>query len=194
MKLIINLVLFALIALFTWMLINSIREPIQFQTEKQKREKAVVGNLMQLRTLQECYRSITGEFTNNYDTLKHVLSTGQFMQIKVIGDPDDPAFTGEITYDTSYSSAKDSIEAMGINIDEIKFVPFTDKKVIFEMQADTITYQKTTVPVVEVGVKRSTFMGPYADAKFSRYDSKYVPGSKIKFGDMTSPNTAGNWE
>ena len=115
------------------------------------------------------------------------------MIIKVIGDPDDPNFTGEITYDTSYASAYDSIQAMNINLDSIRFVPFGEGAT-FEIQADTITYQSTMVEVVEVGTRRKTFMGRYADPRYAKYDNTYDPNSFIKFGNMNAPNLAGNWE
>jgi hypothetical protein len=115
------------------------------------------------------------------------------MIIKVIGDPDDPNFTGEITYDTSYSSAFDSIQAMNINLDSLRYVPYSSGTE-FDIQADTITYQSTTVEVVEVGVRRKYFMGRYADPRFAKYDNGYDPNSYIKFGNMNAPNLAGNWE
>ena len=63
-----------------------------------------------------------------------------------------------------------------------------------KMQADTLTYQSTNVPVVEVGVRREVFMGPYKDPRFARYDADYNPNSVLKFGNMNAPNLSGNWE
>jgi len=37
-------------------------------------------------------------------------------------------------------------------------------------------------------------MGPYKDARFRRYDAGYNPKAIIKFGTMSAPNLAGNWE
>ncbi len=194
MRLIINLILVAIIAALIYVLVDSIREPIAFKAEKDKREAAVVDRLMNLRRGQELYRTITGgEFASNWNDFKNVLKTGRIPFVKVIGDPDDPNFTGEVTYDTTYSSALDSITAMGWNLDEMVQVPFSNGKT-FDVQADTLSYQKTIVNVVEVGTKRSTFMGKYADPSYKRYDARYEPNSIIKFGDMNKPNTSGNWE
>ncbi len=194
MRLIINLVLVALAALMAFLLVNSIREPIKFKAEKDKRENAVVDKLIEIRKLQEYYRDITnGSFAGDWDTLKQVLMDGQFMNIKVIGDPDDPDFTGEITYDTTYIPAIDTVERMGVNLDSIQYVPY-GAGATFEIKADTLTYQSTLVNVVEVGTVRKNFMGPYADPRFAKYDNSYNPNSVIKFGDMNKPNLAGNWE
>jgi len=194
MRLIINLILVAIIAALIYVLVDSIREPIAFKAEKDKREAVVVDRLMDLRRGQELYRTITGgEFASNWNDFKNVLKTGRIPYVKVIGDPDDPNFTGEVTYDTTYSSALDSITVMGWNLDEMVQVPFGNGK-MFDVQADTLSYQKTIVNVVEVGTKRSTFMGKYADPSYKKYDARYEPNSIIKFGDMNKPNTSGNWE
>jgi hypothetical protein len=78
-------------------------------------------------------------------------------------------------------------------LDSLPFVPFSDNA-LFEIQADTITYQSTVVNVVQVGVQRKLFMGPYADPMYSKFDNRYDPNSRLKFGDMNTPNTSGNWE
>ncbi len=193
MRILINLVLAAIIIGLIWVLISSIREPIAFKAEKERRERAVIDKLMKIRTTQEAFRNIKGGFANSFDSLSYVLETDSFSIISVIGDPDDPDFTGEIIYDTTYMPAIDSIKAMGINLDSLRFVPFGNGAE-FEIQADTITYQSTNVPVVEVGVRRKYFMGPYADPRFARYDTSYDPNSYIKFGNMNAPNLSGNWE
>ncbi|MCB0579058.1 MAG: hypothetical protein KDD10_07080 [Phaeodactylibacter sp.] len=190
---IINLVLAAIIVGLVWVLISSIREPIAFKAEKEKRERAVIDKLMKIRTAQEAFRNIKGGFAPSFDSLSYVLKTDSFMIVSVIGDPDDPDFTGEIIYDTTYMPAIDSIKAMGINLDSMRFVPYGGGAV-FDIQADTITYQSTNVPVVEVGVRRKVFMGPFKDPRFARYDNGYDPNSILKFGNMNAPNLAGNWE
>lgn len=195
MKIVINLLLVVLIIFLGYLLYTNIKEPIEFKREKTKRENAVIEKLKDVRQAQEHYRSITGSFANNFDTLTHVLKTGEFMIVNVQGDPDDPNFDiSQIIYDTSYFPAYDSIQSLGLNLDSLRFVPFAPKGTEFDIQADTIEYQKTTVHVVEVGVRRKAFMGPYGDERFAKYDKLYEPNSRLKFGDMNTPNTAGNWE
>ena len=193
MKLVINLLLLALIGVLIWVLIGSIREPIAFRAEKDKRERAVIDKLMEIRTAQELYRSITGNFSGDFDSLKHVLSSDSFRIIQVFGDPDDPNNTEAIRYDTIYRSSADSIEFLGMNLDSLRYVPYGGGAV-FDIQADTLTYQSTLVQVVEVGVARKVFMGTFGDIKYSRYDNNYDPEKVLKFGDMGAPNISGNWE
>lgn len=194
MRIVINLVLAAIVVGLVWVLISSIQEPIAFKAEKEKRENAVIDKLMKIRTAQEAFRNIKGGFAPSFDSLSYVLKNDSFAIIKVIGDPDDPNFTGEIIYDTTYLPAYDSIRSvMGMSLDSLRYVPY-GRGQSFEIEADTITYQSTTVPVVEVGVRRKVFMGPFKDPRFARYDSGYDPNSVLKFGNMNAPNLSGNWE
>ncbi len=193
MRLVINIFLFVVIVGLVWLLIQSIREPIAFNSERTKREQAVVAKLMEIRKAQEAFRDIKGGFAPTFDSLRYVLMNDSFRIVQVFGDPDDPNYTGAITYDTLYYPAIDSIRALGINLDSLRFVPF-GRGEVFEIQADTLTYQSTLVNVVEVGVRRKVFMGPYADPRYARYDKAYDPNSIVKFGTMTAPNLSGNWE
>jgi hypothetical protein len=195
MRLVINLVLVAIVAFLVYALYSSIREPIAFKTEKERRERQVIDKLMKIRTAQEAFRDITGKFAADFDTLAEVLETGNFKIIKVIGDPDDPDFTGDITYDTVYQSAGDSMRKVLSmnNFDSLRYIPFT-RGGTFDISANVIDYQSTEVPVVEVGTPRSTFMGPYADPRFARYDQGYDPSEPLKFGNLYAPNLSGNWE
>ena len=193
-KLIINLLLVVLIFGLVYVLYSSIREPIAFQEELSKRKTAVIDQLIMVRSAQELYRDVTGgAFANNFDSLKHVIRTGKVRVISVYGDPDDPDNTEAIRYDTTYDSAIEIAEERGIRLDSLDFVPY-GKGAKFDINADTISYQKTLVNVVEVGVPMNKFMGPFADKRFARYDRNYDPSFVLKFGNMNAPNTAGNWE
>lgn len=194
MRLIINLILVAIIALLIYALYDSIREPIAFKAQKERRERAVQDKLTKIRTAQEAFRDITGQYAGTFDTLSHVLTNGRFSIIQVFGDPDDPNFTGQITYDTLYRSAKDSMQkVLGVtNFDSLRYVPFGNGAT-FDVQSDVIEYQGSEVPVIQVGTPYKAFMGAFADKRFARYDQKYDPEAPIKFGNLNSPNLAGNW-
>lgn len=193
MKYIINIILLLLIVVLAYMLFNSIKEPIAFGDEKKARKTAVVSKLETIRKTQEIYRSITGGFAGSFDSLVYVLKNDSIPFIKVIGDPDDPNNQEKFQRFTTYSSAYDSIQALGIDLNTIGDIPFSDGKQ-FEIAADTMTYQSTNVAVVEVGTKWKNFMGMYADPKYAKYDSKYDPNKTIKFGDLNKPILSGNWE
>jgi len=194
MRLGINLALLALIALFVWVLISGIREPILFKAELDKREDAVENRLKQIRSAQELYSQVTGSFAGNFDTLSQVLKSGRIPVISVFGDPDDPSNTDAIRYDTSYNLAMDRVNELKLPLDSLRFVPYAAPGTTFDIYADTLTYQATLVNVVEVGGVQEKFMGKFADPGYGKYDNDYDPSRFIKFGDRNAPNTSGNWE
>ncbi len=185
--------MFLMIVVLGYVLYTQIQEPIAFQQEKEKRESAVIQQLIQIRKAQEAYRGVTGNFAPNFDVLKSGLENGKFRMIQVYGDPDDPNNQEAIRYDTSYAPAIDSIVAMGIKLDGLGKVPYGGG-VIFDIFADTTTYQAALVEVVEVGVAYEKFMGKFADKKFRKYDERYDPKKRIKFGDINKPILTGSWE
>ncbi len=195
MRLIINVILFVVTLVLIFILWKSIQEPIAFKAEFDKRKSAVVAQLIKNRDAQIAYRNLTGEFAPNYDTLKQVIMNDSFEIVSIIGDID----AGEdIQRKVTKISAKDSIiGGMGINLDSIKYIPYTDGKE-FVLFADTLTYQKINVPVIEVSASYLDFMSEYNSDRFKRYDSRFAKildeGIPLKYGDRAKPTTSGNWE
>ena len=194
MRLVINLLLIAIIGALAYMLYFGIQEPIAFNTAKTARLDAVTTKLKDIRTAQEAYRGITGGFAKSFEELSNTLKNDSFLIVKIIGDPDDPT-GGKFVRTESYVMAADSMRSLGIydKLDDFPSVPFSDGEK-FELMADTMTYQKTLVQVVECRTRFKTFMGDYADPKYAKYDNTYDPSNYVKFGDMNAPNLGGNWE
>ncbi|TAK33617.1 MAG: hypothetical protein EPO28_17105 [Saprospiraceae bacterium] len=192
-RVIFNALMFLLILFLGYILYVQIQEPIAFQGEKARRELAVVDKLIEIRKAQEAYRGVYGKFASNFGELKSGLENGKFTIIQVYGDPDDPTNTEAVRYDTTYKAAIDSVRTMGLNLDEIGLVPFGNGAE-FEIHADTTTYQSALVDVVEVGIPYGAFMGKFADPKFKKYDERFDPTKRIKFGDLNKPILTGSWE
>lgn len=193
MRTLFSLLFLALAGVLAFFLYKSIEEPIAFANVRTERDDAVIAQLEMIRRAQEVYRDVTGEFAGNFDTLKQVITEGKVLEIKVIGDPDDPNFTGEILYDTSYVSAIDIAKERKIVLDGLETVPFGDGA-SFDIESKVIPYQSTDVAVVQVGVRKKVYMGEYGDDRFKQYDQKYSPNSPIKFGDLNKPTLTGNWQ
>jgi len=175
------------------MLYNGINEPIKFRTELDKRKNVVTTKLQDIRKAQELYREIKGEFAPSFAELTGVLKTDSIPFRQLIADPSDPTNPDKFLVNVIKYSAIDSISGMGISLDDLAYVPYTNKSTQFDIQADTMTYQSTLVPVVEVMTRWKEFMGTYADPKFSMYEKSYNPNAKLGFGSMSSPNLEGNW-
>jgi hypothetical protein len=187
-----NALMFLLILFLGFILYKQIQEPIAFQQTKNLREKAVIDKLVKIRKAQEAYRGVTGKFASSFEDLTETLKNGKFVRVQVYGDVDDPT-QSNIRYDTTYLPAIDSVKALGIELEGIDVVPYGDGAK-FNIQADTVTYQSALVDVVQVGVTYETFMGEFKDARFKKYDEKYDPKKKIKFGDLSKPILTGSWE
>lgn len=200
MKSIISLILFLIVLFLAYLLVLNIKTPIEFQTVKKARKDKVVDRLKDIRSAQEVYRLVTGEFASSFDTLNQVIREDSIKIVTIFGDKDDQNSTEEFREVITYKSAIDSfsnlfkIKGLGVpNLDSLRYVPYTGGGK-FDIAADTMTYQSTLVNVVEVGTSWKAFMGKYADAKYSKYDNGYDPNMRLKFGDMNAPNLAGNWE
>ncbi|MCB0519161.1 MAG: hypothetical protein H6577_05465 [Lewinellaceae bacterium] len=188
-----NALMFLLILFLGYVLYAQIQEPIAFQQTKDKREQAVISQLIQIRKAQEAYRGVTGAFAPSFSALVDTLKTGKFVIVQVFGDPDDPNNKEAVRYDSTYIPAIDSVMKMGIKLDGIGIVPYGNG-IEFEIHADTASYQSATVDVVEVGIPYAKFMGEFADPKYKKYDERYDPKKKIKFGDLNKPILTGSWE
>lgn len=195
MRKVINLVLILITLILTYWLYSSIREPIAFHAERDKRKDAVVAVLKKIQVAQDVYRMVTGKYAANFDSLSSVLKNGKIEVAKLEADPTDPTNQDKFVKTVSYTPAKDSLFSIlnqSINVDSLRYIPFTNGK-IFEIDADTLTHQGSLVNVVKVGTKYKEFMGEFANPTYKKYDKFYDPEKMIQFGDMNSPNTNGNW-
>jgi len=190
MKVIISIVLAFIVAFLAYMLYANIKEPISFHAEKDVREGKVQDKLEEIREAQKIFKDITGKYAHDFDTLVSVLKYDSIEFVKFSGDPDAGI---EIVKTFSYSPAIDSIRALGINLDSLKYVPYSQTGSTFVMNADTITYQQTLVHVCEVSTRYKEFMGKYSDKKYGRFDNLYKPSNALKIGDMNKPTLNGNW-
>ena len=123
MRIAINLLLLALIGFLIYTLYSIIKEPIAFQDAKKARKTVVVDRLKEIRTSQEMYRDITGKFANDFDTLVYVLKNDSLRFEKIEGDPDDPTNADLFKRTVYFRSALDSIKALNINLDSLRYVP-----------------------------------------------------------------------
>jgi len=195
MRTVINALLLLLTAFLVYLMINSVREPISFSAELDKRKDAVIAKLKKIQTTQDVYRMVTGKYANNFDSLASNIKNGKIKIEKLDADPTDPTNQDKFIRSISYRAAQDSLFSLlggAINLDSLRYVPYGNGKV-FEIDADTLTHQNNLVNVVQVGIKYKEFMGKFADEKYKKYDKFYDPEKILKFGDMNSPNTNGNW-
>ncbi len=64
-----NIILAAAVALLAYLCIGSIAAPMRFDSERQRREKAVKQRLLKIRAAEERHRAATGRYCGSADSL-----------------------------------------------------------------------------------------------------------------------------
>lgn len=88
-KIIIEVVLLLLIAGLVYANVSSIMQPVRFNKEKARRENVAIQRLKDIRTLQVAYKSVTGKFTADIDSLKDFYRNGEMVVLMQVGSNDD---------------------------------------------------------------------------------------------------------
>ena len=68
----------AIIAL-TYLLVDSIMQPVNFQKEQRAREQVGIARLKDVRELQDAYKSVHGKYTEDMDSLIIFYNTGKIV-------------------------------------------------------------------------------------------------------------------
>ncbi len=209
MKLVIKIILLVAIFALSYLIWQSIDEPIQFEKKRAKREKATIQRLKDIRTAEVAFLAVHGHYTGDFDSLINFVKNDSIPVVKAIGSvPDDLTEAealkqGIIKRDTSYVGTLDSLYADGYIIDSLPFVPYTGGAK-FTLGAKILEVgskvNETTlkVPVFEAKVlNRVMLKGLNKQLRINLDDERLkmdkYPGLKV--GSLeTNVNNAGNWE
>ena len=206
-SIIINLVLFAVVVVLAIMLIKSIQAPINFNHEKDLREKQIVQRLKDIRDAEIQYKQAYNKYTNNFDTLVKFCNDYEIPIVNIIPDPSDTTFTKTINDTIGYVKVMDSLfgKREGFNINELSLVPFSEPATQFEIQDSIIKRGGISVPVFEVKTPYDVYLTK-PGAKFS--EKKWITRVRnakaemeqldkyagLKVGSLEEASTDGNWE
>lgn len=190
LKLIVSSGLAVLIAGLAYADYMSIKVPIEFQKEKERRYAHVIQRLKDIRSAQQAYKVVYQRYQGNGDSLIAFVKHDSIPFIRAVGEvPDtmsleDAIKAGIATRDTSYVNVLDSIftgnrkdkRIHNFNPDSLMTVPFTGGAK-FDLQAGRIERSGVKVPV------------------FLARDSKpFDTRDPLEVGSMNDPKTNGNWE
>lgn len=196
---IINIVLALLAILFAYLVFNSIRQPVVFDNTKKDREQKVVQNLKDIRSSQGLFKENYNKYTASFDTLIEFIRTGELPVVNIIPDPNDTTFTKTINDTVGYIKVLDSLfgNRPNFNVNDLRYVPFSEPKQEFEIQAGYIMRGGMKVPVFEVKAHYNSYLKGLDSQRIrneakQREDLNKYPGLKV--GSMTEPSTDGNWE
>lgn len=171
---------------------QSIDEPIKFNVEKKKRYTKVIDNLKVIRDWQLAYKSEKKVYAATFDSLFHFVNTGTFSVVRANGTVPDTLTEAEavklgiVSRDTFIVSVRDSLFKMGGDMNDVRFIPYSNGKE-FTMTAAMVEKGQMQVPVFEV-------FAANADIFQDIEPLYYKPVDGLKVGSMTDPSTSGNWE
>lgn len=212
-RLIIQIILAGIIIFLGYQCYNSIMIPQRFQEIKKQRYDRIIQRLKDIRTAQDAYKSVYGEYTGSFDTLIHFIKYDSVKVVRSIGSLTDEDIEkgiteaqalkeGRIIRDTIRVSALENVFGKEYPIEDIRYVPFTARKHQFTMGASSVTTDSgIKVPIFEARVSnmiifenvRDNYNEQLLEENGERQRLNKYPGLKV--GDLKEANNnVGNWE
>ena len=210
MKIVIQLVLWAIIGLLGYLLFQSIYGPIQFNQVKEKRYAKVIDNLKDIRSAQLAHQEVTGVFAKDFNALVAFVDTAEFaitqLRDTIYDDVeknrafgiDEGYYIEETLIDTiGYNSVRDSLFRDSDRYKTMMNVPIEGVTAKFDMDAGMIESGDLKLPVFEAKVAKNVVLSDQ-DPDLLAQENQIVSvedinGSHIIVGSMTEVNTNGNW-
>ena len=196
---IINIVLALLAVVGVYLIYNSISQPVIFENTKKEREIKIVQNLKDIRSTQGLFKENYNRYTANFDSLIEFIKVGELPVVNIIPDPNDTTFTKTINDTVGYIKVVDSLfkDRVNFDVENLRYIPFSEPKQEFDIQAGYITRGGMNVPVFEVKAHYNTYLNGLDPQRIrneaaQRENLNKYPGMKV--GSMTEPSTDGNWE
>lgn len=207
-----------------YLCVESIMEPVKFNKEKERREAVGIERLKDLRTLQVAYKTETGRFTADIDSLKTFYNEGKIKVVMQIGSKDDSlavANTKKIRQRNPRIKPEQLLELAkkgenlvfeientipvkdtlfngrpGFRIDSLAFIPFCGDSILLDATIKTVSGVK--VPLFEASMPyRSLLRGMDNQLRINLDAEREDTGRYpgLKVGSISAPNNnAGNWE
>jgi hypothetical protein len=186
--------------------------PIRFQKNYERRSVYVINKLKLIREAEVAYLNTYGTYTGSFDTLVNFIKHDSLTIIKSFGVVPDSIYLssktakeaelraiklGIITRDTIRVGVQDSL-FKNYNVDTLAFIPYSNLKVKFQLNAGTLkTLSKAVRPVFEVRAHNNIFTDGMDKQQVmnlndqARKIGKY-PGYII--GSLEEVTTNGNWD
>lgn len=208
MKIVLQIVLVAAIALLTYMCYESVMTQIRFEKLSESRKNAITTRLIEIRKAQIEYKNRYGTHAGSFDELERFLNEDKLPFIVKEGVLTDEQLEsglteqeavkkGLIKRDTTWIPAKDTIFGKDYDVASLRFIPGTQKT--FSMDTATLlSGTGYTVKVFECGVLYDDYLGdldPQLLYNLKHQAEVYDKYPGLRVGSLTEiNNNAGNWE
>ncbi len=205
LKPVINVLLWGLIILLSYMTFMSVYQEIQFNQLKDKRYRVVIDRLIDVRDSQLAYKEVHGEFAGSFDKLIKFVDTGsvpitQRRDTLVLDEEKTRAFGGVETFKTltlidtlSYYSVKDSLFKDSDRYKTMMNVGVGKEGGKFTLKAGKLD----EIAVFEASVDKFIVLDGQEKYLIEKERQAFsiagVKGESVKIGSMEEVNTSGNW-
>ena len=189
---------------------NLIYTPLSFEQQLEERNAEVIVKLKDIRAVQRAYKCKYQQFTGNFDSLiNFILNDSLTMERKLVDEDDSVAMAqlkkqGKKNIETYNIAVVDTIfnprKLTKEDIQNLRYIPHTDNKVEFIMEAAHVNAGNVQVPVVECRAPYKLYLDTvaYRQNVINLIDDRvnnFNAYAGLKFGSMEgSNNEAGNWE
>ena len=187
-----------------------IHTPLSFEKQLEERNADVIVKLKDIRAAERAYKSKYQQFTGDFDSLiNFILNDSLTMERKLVDEDDSVAMAqlkkqGKKNVETYNIAVVDTIfnprKLTKEDIQNLRYLPFTDNKVEFILEASHVTAGNVKVPVVECRAPYKMYLDTveYRQNIINLIDDRvnnFNAYAGLKFGSMEgSNNEAGNWE
>ena len=208
MKVTLKILLAVAVVLLAYMCYRSIRGPIEFKDERDRRENLIKARLIDIRKAQIEYKNIHKVHAANFDELSKFLKDEKLpflIKEGVLTDEQlekgmtekEAVKKGLIRRDTVWVTAVDTLFGKGYNVDDLRNVPGAN--VQFTMDTATLTSGSGyTVKVFQCGVLYDDYLGDLNKQEVYNLKDKASKMGKyagLRVGSVEEiNNNAGNWE
>ncbi len=188
-----------------------IATPTRFEKETNQRKALVIDRIKDIRTAERAFKTKYQHFTGDFDSLiNFVLNEELELERKIVDEDDSVGLAqlkkaGKKNVETFTIAVIDTIFAPKTltpdQVKELRYVPFTERKVQYILQAGQLTTGSgVVVPVVECRIPYKAFLDTveYRQEIINMIDNEVNNFNRyagVKFGSMENANNeAGNWE
>jgi hypothetical protein len=201
-------IVWILIAFLGYATFKSVYTPVLFDQEKEKRYAEVIKNLIDIRNAEMAHRQVTGQFTDNWDSLIKFIEEGEFtitqrrdsrvkdaVMSKQFGID---MFKDIVVIDTlGKVSVKDSLFKNSDRYKTMMNVPVGKPGEKFKLEAGFLEKDGVKIPVFQASVKKDVIL--YDQDPDLLVQEKQVlsvegiNGDALTVGSMDEVKTSGNW-
>lgn len=211
MRTVIQVVLVIAIVFLSYMVYESIMNPIRFIKQQKTRELRAISRMIDIRESEKAYKDVKLKYTANFDSLIEFLKNDSFAVVKAIGEIPESLLDsvglkkakeialerGIIKREVTRVAVLDSLFGKNYAVDSLRFVPFADTAQFVMVADEYITPSKLTVKVLEVSVMYEVLLNgldPQLVVNYADERNKITSFPGLKLGSLTEGTLTGNWE